>query len=133
MSHLYYSHNRPRRLYYQKYGFRILNVGSKIGMTPEINEFLKRAATAKGITVILLFLTFLAIFVWRNIDLLTEISFTLRKPDQAASPEARREVKEKHTGRSSVSHWSRAASTGTAQPSINCCTSNHKSGLWDYS
>lgn len=67
-------------------------------MTPEIKEFLKWLATAKGLTVALI-LVFMAIFVWRNIDFITEISFTLHKPDQTkSSPEARKEIKAKNEG-----------------------------------
>ena len=39
-------------------------------MTPEINELLKKIATAKGITAVLV-IVFLGIFVWRNLDFLT--------------------------------------------------------------
>lgn len=49
-------------------------------MTPEINELLKKIATAKGITAVLI-IVFLAIFVWRNLDFLTEVSFTMKKSD----------------------------------------------------
>lgn len=49
-------------------------------MTPEINALLKKIATAKGVTAILIIL-FLGIFVWRNLDFLTEISFTMKKAD----------------------------------------------------
>lgn len=49
-------------------------------MTPELNELLKKVASAKGITAVLI-IVFLGIFVWRNLDFLTEVSFTLKKAD----------------------------------------------------
>lgn len=49
-------------------------------MTPEINEFIKKVSTAKGITVLLI-LFFLALFVWKNLDFLTEVSFTFKKEE----------------------------------------------------
>lgn len=52
-------------------------------MTPEINELLKKIATAKGITAVLV-IVFLGIFVWRNLDFLTEVSFTMKKPETKA-------------------------------------------------
>lgn len=49
-------------------------------MTPELNELLKKIATAKGIVAVLV-IVFLGIFVWRNLDFLTEISFTMKNSD----------------------------------------------------
>ena len=67
-------------------------------MTPEINEILKRLATAKGVTVTLI-AVFLFIFVWSNIDFLTEVTFTVRKSDETAqSLTVRDKVKAKHEG-----------------------------------
>ena len=53
-------------------------------MTEEFNNFLKRVGTAKGLTVILI-VVFLGLFVWKNIDFLTEISFTLKKQEPSIS------------------------------------------------
>jgi hypothetical protein len=53
-------------------------------MTPEINEFLKRITTAKGITMLIVVL-FLAIFIWKNLDFFTEVSFTLKNDKTNAS------------------------------------------------
>lgn len=67
-------------------------------MTPEINKFFKRLATAKGITVALIFV-FLAIFIWSNFNFLTEVTFTLRKPEESTqSPPARDKAKAKYEG-----------------------------------
>jgi len=65
-------------------------------MTPELNELLKKIATAKGITALLI-IAFLAIFIWRNLDFLTEVTFTLRKPDTKTEAKAT-ETQKKNAG-----------------------------------
>lgn len=63
-------------------------------MTPEINEFIKKVSTAKGITVLLI-LFFLAIFVWKNLDFLAEVSFTFKK-EKTTKIDPKRNDKTKH-------------------------------------
>ena len=67
-------------------------------MTPELNELLKKIATAKGITALLI-IAFLAIFIWRNLDFLTEVTFTLRKPETKTETKIKAtETEKKNTG-----------------------------------
>ncbi len=47
-------------------------------MTPEINELIKKITSAKGVTALLVFF-FLGVFIWKNLDFLTEVSFTFKR------------------------------------------------------
>lgn len=53
---------------------------------------LKKAASAKGLLVILL-AVFIGIFVWRNFNFLTEITFSIKNPVQAAAIQPTKEIK----------------------------------------
>lgn len=46
-------------------------------MSSEIRALFKKILTAKGITALLV-LFFLAVFIWKNLDFLTEVSFTFK-------------------------------------------------------
>ncbi len=64
-------------------------------MTPEINELIKKITSAKGVTVLLV-LFFLGVFIWKNLDFLTEVSFTFKRDN--ASGEQVSSDKEKSSG-----------------------------------
>lgn len=62
-------------------------------MIEEIQEILKKVSTAKGITLFIV-LFFLAIFVWSNMDFLTEVSFTFKNGEQESTSKAEKEKDE---------------------------------------
>lgn len=64
-------------------------------MTPEIQEILKKISSAKGLTVLLV-VVFLSIFVWKNLDFLTEISFTFKNSNQESVSTKKGENKKEH-------------------------------------
>lgn len=59
-------------------------------MLKEVDSLLKKAATAKGLLVILLSI-FIGIFVWRNFNFLTEITFSIKKPTSTSASQTQKE------------------------------------------
>jgi len=66
-------------------------------VTPEINDFLKKITTAKGVVVLLVAIG-IAIFVWHNFNFLTEVTFTIKNHDSNATSAIPKKDSEKTTG-----------------------------------
>jgi len=62
----------------------------------ELKDILKKVATAKGVTAILI-IVFIGIFVWKNLDFLTEVQFTLKKLDKKTETQ-KSELEKKASG-----------------------------------
>ena len=66
-------------------------------MTPEINDFLKKITTAKGIVVLLIAVA-LGIFVWHNFNFLSEVTFTIKNHDSNTSTTSQKKDLDKTKG-----------------------------------
>ncbi|TYB32723.1 MAG: hypothetical protein FXF49_10025 [Flexistipes sinusarabici] len=64
-------------------------------MTTEIKALLKKISTAKGITVLLI-VFFLSVFIWKNLNFLTQVSFTFK--NESAQSSSKQETKNKNKG-----------------------------------